>query len=147
MSDESFGTLRPFDALSPRGLRAAAAVGLVGVGLAAVAGPAAYSLLGTGALALADTVRGPAAPVVATAAVLGLLLTRAPHGRGALVLLGALATAPLAAHWTETMTVPAAGVLVFTAGYAVASWGRRAGSSTTLPGERVPSGGNRAGRW
>jgi hypothetical protein len=120
--------------LSPRGLRTVAAVGLVGVCLAAVAGPAAYSLLGNGSLRLADIVRGPATPVVLTAAVLGLLLTRTPHGRGALVLLGVLATAPLSAHWTETMTVLAAGVLVFAAGYAVASRGRRAGPSTSVHG-------------
>lgn len=121
-------------ALSPRGLRFVAAVGAVGVGLAAVAGPAAYSLRGHGALALADTVRGPATAVVLTAAVLGLLLTRAPHGRGAMVLLGVLALAPLGAHWTETMTALAAGALVFAAGYAVSSWGRRAGPSTSFLG-------------
>jgi hypothetical protein len=123
-------------ALSPRGLRSVAAVGLVGVGLAAVAGPAAYSLRGHGALALADTVRGPAAAVVLIAAVLCLLLTRAPHGRGALVLLGVLAMAPLGAHWTETMTVLAAGALVFAAGYAVASRRRPSSAGCRTAGNR-----------
>jgi hypothetical protein len=51
-----------------------------------------------------------------------------------MVLLGVLALAPLGAHWTETMTALAAGALVFAAGYAVSSWGRRAGPSASFLG-------------
>ena len=50
--------------------------------------------------------------------MLGLL--RAPHGRGALVVLGVLSLAPLTTRWSELLSVLAAGAGLFAAGYALA---------------------------
>jgi len=122
-------------ALTPRRCRTAGAVGLLGAGVAACAGPAVYAVLGNAALGLSDSVRGPGLPLVLSATVLVRGLLRVPHGRGALVLLGVLAAAPLAARWSEPMTAVGAGAATFAAGYVVASWARRADPSA--PPSRV----------
>ena len=109
------------------------ATGLVGVALASVAGPAAYALLGNAHPQLVDDVRGPVLPLVLAAAVLASGLLRVPHGRAALLLLGMLAAAPLAARWSEPMGTLGAGMVVFVAGYAVAQRGRRRVPSTPDP--------------
>ncbi len=114
---------------------AIAASGLAAAGLAQVAGRAAHAVLGDAAPALVEGVRGPTLPLVLAATVLTLGLLRAPHGRGALVVLGVLAAAPLAARWSGPMAVLGAAVIVFAAGYVVASLSRPVGAST--PPSRV----------
>jgi len=109
------------------------ATGLVGVALASVAGPAAYALLGNAHPQLVDDVRGPVLPLVLAAAVLASGLLHVPHGRTALLLLGMLAAAPLAARWSEPVGTLGASMVVFVAGYAVAQRGRRRVPSTPGP--------------
>ena len=109
------------------------ATGLVGVALASVAGPAAYALLGNAQPQLVEVVRGPVLPLVLAAAVLASGLLRATHGRAALLVLGVLGAAPLAARWAEPMGMLGAGTVVLAAGYAVAQRGRRRLPSTPDP--------------
>ena len=112
--------------LSRRRRRAVVATGLGSVALALAGGPAMHALLGVEHLALTEGVRGTTVPLVLTAGVLARALLRAPHGRGALLLLAALSAAPLGVRWSEPMTLLAAGAAVFAAGYAVAATGRDA---------------------
>ena len=102
-----------------------AATGLVGVALASVAGPAAYTLLGNAQPQVVEDVRGPFLPLVLAGAVLTSGLLRATHGRAALLVLGVLATVPLAARWSEPMGMLGAVTVVLAAGYAVARRERR----------------------
>ena len=97
--------------------------GLVGSALAATAAPAIAVTLGASALRLTEDVRSPALPLALAGAVLVHNLLRAPHGRAALVVLAGLAAVPLAARWSEPMSVLVAGSAVFAAGYA-AAWRR-----------------------
>ncbi len=118
--------------LPPRRWWTVGAVGLVGAVLAALAAPAASALVGQGALGVTDSVRGPALPLVLAAVVLALGLLRSPHGRGALLLLGALAVVPLAVRWSTPMAVLGAAAILFAAGFAVASM--RYVSAEDVPG-------------
>ncbi len=115
--------------LSGRRWWAVAGAGLVGVALASAAGPAAYAVLGNGHLRLADAIRGPVLPLVLAAAVLASGLLRAPHGRAALLLLGMLGAATLAARWSEPMGVLGAGLILLVVGCVLASRRRPVGTS------------------
>jgi hypothetical protein len=88
---------------------------------------------------LMGAVRGPAPALVLSAGVLGLGLVRAPHGWGALALLGALTAVPLTVRWAAPMSVLGAGALVFVAGYALASlrraWSCSGSAVAGLPDE------------
>jgi hypothetical protein len=98
----------------------AVVVGLVGGGAISVVGLSVSAPASAGGR-LMDAVRGPAPALLLCAVVLGLGLVRAPHGTGALALLGALTAVPLAVRWAEPMSVVGAGALVVVAGYVVSS--------------------------
>ncbi len=104
----------------PRTLRRAASVG----GLVAVASVATGPVL----RALAKEVtgppyrlEGPLPALLLTAAVLAWAVLRVEHGRGALLVLVLLASAPLASRWTDSWPAAAGAVLLFAGGYLVAS--------------------------
>ena len=124
-------TARARASLPGRGWCTVVTTGLVGVALASVAGSAAYALRGTAHPQLVEELRGPVVPLVLAAAVLASNLLRVPHGRSALLMLGLLAAAPLGARWSEPMETFGAGVVVFTAGYALAQ--RRSRRAVSAP--------------
>ena len=124
-------TARARAGLPGRGWCTVVTTGLVGVALASVAGSAAYALRGTAHPQLVEELRGPVVPLVLAAAVLASNLLRVPHGRSALLVLGLLAAAPLGARWSEPMETFGAGVVVFTAGYALAQ--RRSRRAVSAP--------------
>lgn len=66
-------------------------------------------------------IEGPLPALLLTASVLAWALLRREHGRGALLVLVLLASAPLAARWTDSWTAVAGAVLLFAAGYLAAS--------------------------
>jgi hypothetical protein len=117
--------------LPSRRRRAVVTAGLVGVALAHGGAPVAHAVLGVDRLVLTEGVRGATLPLVLTTVVLAHGLWRAPHGRAALLALVVLAVPPLGARWTDSMTLSAAGVAVFVAGYALASAGRRSPGPTS----------------
>lgn len=112
--------------LAPHLWWAVVAVGLVGVTLVALVTATVGETTGLSALGPTGSSRA-VLPLVLGATVLAAGLLRAPHGRGALFLLAALAIAPLVVRWSTPMAVPGAAVALLAAGLAVTSgpWGRR----------------------
>jgi hypothetical protein len=113
-------TARSLAAIGPGPLRRTALLG----GLVAVASVAAGPVLR--ALAKEVTgppyrIEGPLPALLLTAAVLTWSLLRVAHGRAALLVLVLLASAPLASRWTESFAAAAGAMLLFAAGYLVAS--------------------------
>lgn len=78
---------------------------------------------------------GPLPALLVTAAVLTWALLRAEHGRGALLVLVLLASAPLASRWTDSWAAVAGASLLFAGGYLAASLrtGPLPGHSRSLP--------------
>lgn len=96
-------------------------IGLIGGAAISVVALSVAEQSPNGLTPLLGVVAGPSLAPVLCGAVLGLGLIRVPHGRPALALISVLAAVPLAARWSEAVALLAAGVVVFLAGYAVAS--------------------------
>jgi hypothetical protein len=109
-------------------LRRAAAVGGVGTLVTIAVGPVLRALTShvTGP---PYRMEGPLPALLVTVAVLSWALLRLEHGRVALLVLVLLAPAPLASRWAESFTAAAGAMLLFAAGYLVASL-----RPTPLPG-------------
>jgi hypothetical protein len=113
-------TARALAAVRPKRLRRTALVGGLVTWASVATGPALRALAHevTGP---PYRVEGPLPALLVTAAVLAWALLRVAHGRGALLVLVLLASAPLASRWTESFAAAAGAMLLFAAGYLLAS--------------------------
>ena len=107
----------------------AVVVGVVGGGALSVAAMWVAEVSSPGPVALMGGLVGPGLSLLLSAGILARGLIGVQHGRGALVVLGALGSAPLFVRWPTLVTALSATAVVLASGYALAAPGRASRSS------------------
>ena len=113
-------TAQSLATVGPRLLRRTALLGVLVAAGSVATGPVLRALA-SDVTGPPYRIEGPLPAVLVTAAVLAWALLRIEHGRGALLVLVLLASAPLASRWTDSWPAAAGAVLLFAGGYLVAS--------------------------